>query len=156
MCCIPVFLIFIFVIACIITGIVLLCVNGVHDFSETEYTAETSVLIGIAIIVGVALIGNCYTWARILVNIIISPRRRVQMIASKVDSISGMETVIQVSHDALCTCRYMIYSKGAGTLMTENKWKNLNKRNSSSDESSFIKILYTCKDVSRTMVRVIQ
>ena len=100
MCCIPVFLIFIFVIACIIAGIVLLCVNGVHDFSETKYTAENSVLIGIAIIVGVALIGNCYTWARIIVNIIISPRRRVQMIANKVDSISGMETVIQVSHDA--------------------------------------------------------
>ena len=97
MCCIPVFLIFIFVMACIITGIILLCVNGVHDFSESEYTAENSVLIGIGIIVGVALIGNCYTWARILYSIIISPRRRIHNIASKVDSISGMETVIQVS-----------------------------------------------------------
>ena len=74
-------------------------------------------LIGIAIIVGVALIGNCYTWARILINIIISPRRRVQMIASKVDSISGMETVIQVSYHT--DGQVIVYSKGAATLMTE-------------------------------------
>ena len=118
MCCVPVFLIVLFVLGCAVTGITLLCIHAAREIREPEYadessalanksgahpdesgtlTVESGILIGIAIIIGVALIGNCYTWARMLVNIVISPRRRINMIANKIDSISGMETVIQVS-----------------------------------------------------------
>ena len=95
-CCIPVFLIVIFIIACAMTGVILLCLYGFH-ITEPEHTAESSVVVGIAIIIGLALLGNCYTWGRIIVNIVISPRRRIQKIANKITSLSGMEPVMQVS-----------------------------------------------------------
>ncbi len=75
--------------------------RGVHDFSRPTYTIENSVLIGIAIIIGITIIGNCYTWGRIIVNIIISPRRRIQKIANKINSLSGMEPVMQVTNEEI-------------------------------------------------------
>ena len=75
------------VILCIVAAGVLIAIFGLHSITDSRYTAVDSALIAIAVVVGVVLISNTYTWARMIVNLAVSPRRRVERIGSHMESL---------------------------------------------------------------------
>uniref|UniRef100_A0A4W3HSF9 Kinase D-interacting substrate 220b n=1 Tax=Callorhinchus milii TaxID=7868 RepID=A0A4W3HSF9_CALMI len=78
-CCVPSFVIFIFILGCFIAGIILLAIFKV----DKEHLTINAVLISIACIVGLAVILNCQTWWQVLDSVLHSQRKRVLQAASK-------------------------------------------------------------------------
>ena len=76
-------MIVIFIILCIGAAATLMVVFGIHSITDKNYTVVDSILIAIAVIVGVAFIANVYTWSQVIYSIALSPRRRVQRIGEK-------------------------------------------------------------------------
>ncbi|XP_069742342.1 kinase D-interacting substrate of 220 kDa-like isoform X1 [Narcine bancroftii] len=78
-CCIPSFVIFIFILGCFVAGVLLLAVFK----ADEEQLTVNAILISIVCIIGLALVLNCHTWWQVLDSVLHSQRKRVLLAASK-------------------------------------------------------------------------
>lgn len=84
-CCLPSFVIFLFILGCVIAGITLLAIFRV----DPEHLTVNAVLISIASIVGMALVLNCRTWWQVLDSLLNSQRKRLHNAASKLHKLKS-------------------------------------------------------------------
>nr|XP_044993551.1 kinase D-interacting substrate of 220 kDa isoform X3 [Jaculus jaculus] len=84
-CCLPSFLIFLFIFGCIIAGITLLAIFRV----DPKYMTVNAVLISIASVVGLAFVLNCRTWWQVLDSLLNSQRKRLHSAASKLHKLKS-------------------------------------------------------------------
>ncbi|KAK2501936.1 hypothetical protein MC885_009378 [Smutsia gigantea] len=84
-CCLPSFVIFLFVFGCIIAGITLLAIFRV----DPKHLTVNAVLISIASIVGLAVVLNCRTWWQVLDSLLNSQRKRLHNAASKLHKLKS-------------------------------------------------------------------
>ncbi|XP_042789668.1 kinase D-interacting substrate of 220 kDa isoform X7 [Panthera leo] len=84
-CCLPSFVIFLFIFGCIIAGITLLAIFRV----DPKHLTVNAVLISIASIVGLALVLNCRTWWQVLDSLLNSQRKRLHNAASKLHKLKS-------------------------------------------------------------------
>ncbi|XP_072354829.1 kinase D-interacting substrate of 220 kDa-like isoform X1 [Scyliorhinus torazame] len=78
-CCIPSFVIFIFIMVCFVAGVLLLAIFK----ADKEHLTVNAILISIACMIGLALVLNCHTWWQVLDSVLHSQRNRVLLAASK-------------------------------------------------------------------------
>ena len=76
-CCIPTFILVIVFVLCSVAITVLLSVYRPLPQLVTANTPVFSVIITLAIIIGLALIGNLYTWSRVFIALMRPQKRRV-------------------------------------------------------------------------------
>ncbi|RXM98814.1 Kinase D-interacting substrate of 220 kDa [Acipenser ruthenus] len=84
-CCVPSFVIFLFILGCLITGITLLAIFKVDEGNMTV----NAVLISMACAIGLALILNCRTWWQVLDSILNSQRKRLHSAANKMQKLKS-------------------------------------------------------------------
>ncbi|XP_058879598.1 kinase D-interacting substrate of 220 kDa B-like isoform X3 [Acipenser ruthenus] len=84
-CCVPSFVIFLFILGCLITGIILLAIFKVDERNMTV----NAVLISMACAIGLALILNCRTWWQVLDSILNSQRKRLHSAANKMQKLKS-------------------------------------------------------------------
>ncbi|KAM7079296.1 kinase D-interacting substrate of 220 kDa isoform 3-T4 [Molossus nigricans] len=84
-CCLPSFVIFLFVLGCVIAGVTLLAVFRV----DTKHLTVNAVLIAIASVVGLAFVLNCRTWWQVLGSLLSSQRKRLHSAANKLHKLKG-------------------------------------------------------------------
>ncbi|KAM9316061.1 kinase D-interacting substrate of 220 kDa [Gastrophryne carolinensis] len=78
-CCLPSFVIFIFIMTCIFSGVILLAIFKVDSKNMTV----NAILIAVACVVGLVLILNCLTWWQVMDSILNSQRKRLHGAASR-------------------------------------------------------------------------
>ncbi|XP_075057568.1 kinase D-interacting substrate of 220 kDa isoform X2 [Mixophyes fleayi] len=78
-CCLPSFVIFIFIMTCIFTGVILLAVFKV----DAKNMTVNAILIAVACVVGLVLVLNCLTWWQVMDSILNSQRKRLHSAASR-------------------------------------------------------------------------
>ncbi|XP_066532468.1 kinase D-interacting substrate of 220 kDa B isoform X2 [Hoplias malabaricus] len=84
-CCIPSFIIFIFILGCLITGMALLAVFRVDSQNQTV----NAVLVAMASVVGLALMLNCRTWWQVTDSVLNSQRKRLHGAANKMHKLKS-------------------------------------------------------------------
>ncbi|XP_028906678.1 kinase D-interacting substrate of 220 kDa isoform X2 [Ornithorhynchus anatinus] len=84
-CCLPSFVIFLFILGCAISGITLLAIFRV----DPKCLTVNAILISVASIVGLALVLNCRTWWQVLDSILNSQRKRLHSAASKLHKLKS-------------------------------------------------------------------
>uniref|UniRef100_A0A673V6F2 Kinase D interacting substrate 220 n=1 Tax=Suricata suricatta TaxID=37032 RepID=A0A673V6F2_SURSU len=84
-CCLPSFVIFLFLFGCIIAGIALLAIFRV----DPKHLTVNAVLISIACLVGLALVLNCRTWWQVLDSLLNSQRKRLHSAASRLHKLKS-------------------------------------------------------------------
>ncbi|XP_055481154.1 kinase D-interacting substrate of 220 kDa isoform X5 [Psammomys obesus] len=84
-CCLPSFIIFLFIVGCIISGITLLAIFRV----DPKHLTVNAILISIASIVGLAFVLNCRTWWQVLDSLLNSQRKRLHSAASKLHKLKS-------------------------------------------------------------------
>ncbi|KAJ8398213.1 hypothetical protein AAFF_G00430570 [Aldrovandia affinis] len=84
-CCVPSFVIFVFTLGCLITGLALLAVFKV----DRDNLTVNAVLIGMASAVGLALLLNCRTWWKVLDSVFNSQRKRLHGAANKMHKLKS-------------------------------------------------------------------
>nr|XP_014722264.2 kinase D-interacting substrate of 220 kDa isoform X7 [Equus asinus] len=84
-CCLPSFVIFLFIFGCIIAGITLLAIFRV----DPKHLTVNAVLISIASVVGLAFLLNCRTWWQVLDSLLNSQRKRLHNAASKLHKLKS-------------------------------------------------------------------
>ncbi|XP_052327193.1 kinase D-interacting substrate of 220 kDa B-like [Oncorhynchus keta] len=84
-CCVPSFVIFIFIMGCLITGMALLAVFKVDGANQTV----NAVLISMACAVGLALVLNCRTWWQVADSVLNSQRKRLHSAANKMHKLKS-------------------------------------------------------------------
>nr|XP_021517391.1 kinase D-interacting substrate of 220 kDa isoform X5 [Meriones unguiculatus] len=84
-CCLPSFIIFLFIVGCIIAGITLLAIFRV----DPKHLTVNAILISIASIVGLAFVLNCRTWWQVLDSLLNSQRKRLHSAASKLHKLKS-------------------------------------------------------------------
>ncbi|KAJ8383260.1 hypothetical protein AAFF_G00222730 [Aldrovandia affinis] len=84
-CCVPSFVIFAFILGCLITGMTLLAVFKVDGRNRTV----NAVLIAMASVVGLALVLNCRTWWQVLDSVLHSQRKRLHSAANKMHKLKS-------------------------------------------------------------------
>ncbi|XP_072540584.1 kinase D-interacting substrate of 220 kDa B isoform X4 [Salminus brasiliensis] len=84
-CCIPSFVIFIFILGCLITGMALLAVFKVDRENQTV----NAVLVAMASVVGLALLLNCRTWWQVTDSVLNSQRKRLHSAANKMHKLKS-------------------------------------------------------------------
>ncbi|XP_036904575.1 kinase D-interacting substrate of 220 kDa isoform X4 [Sturnira hondurensis] len=84
-CCLPSFVIFLFVLGCIIAGVTLLAIFRV----DPKHLTVNAVLISVASVVGLAFVLNCRTWWRVLDSLLNSQRKRLHSAASKLHKLKS-------------------------------------------------------------------
>ncbi|XP_013208976.1 kinase D-interacting substrate of 220 kDa isoform X8 [Microtus ochrogaster] len=84
-CCLPSFIIFLFIVGCIIAGITLLAIFRI----DPKHLTVNAVLISIASIVGLAFVLNCRTWWQVLDSLLNSQRKRLHSAASKLHKLKS-------------------------------------------------------------------
>ncbi|XP_034017620.1 kinase D-interacting substrate of 220 kDa B isoform X2 [Thalassophryne amazonica] len=84
-CCVPSFVIFTFMLSCLVTGMVLLAVFKV----DSENRTVNAVLIAIASMVGLALLLNCRTWWQVTDSVLKSQRKRLHSAANKMHKLKS-------------------------------------------------------------------
>ncbi|XP_021102935.1 kinase D-interacting substrate of 220 kDa isoform X5 [Heterocephalus glaber] len=84
-CCLPSFVIFLFLLGCIIAGITLLAVFRV----DPRHLTVNAVLVSIASVVGLALVLNCRTWWQVLDSLLNSQRKRLHHAASRLHKLKS-------------------------------------------------------------------
>ena len=77
-----------------IAGATLLATFGLPIVTDKRHTIIDSILIAIAVIIGLALLSNAYTWCRMLISIVVPSERCVQKIAANLESLK-MEGFMQ-------------------------------------------------------------
>ncbi|XP_062858384.1 kinase D-interacting substrate of 220 kDa B isoform X3 [Trichomycterus rosablanca] len=84
-CCIPSFVIFLFILGCLITGMALLAVFKVDSQNQTV----NAVLVAMASVVGLALVLNCRTWWQVTDSVLNSQRKRLHSAANKMNKLKS-------------------------------------------------------------------
>uniref|UniRef100_A0A2K6EIH3 Kinase D-interacting substrate of 220 kDa n=1 Tax=Propithecus coquereli TaxID=379532 RepID=A0A2K6EIH3_PROCO len=84
-CCLPSFVIFLFIIGCVIAGITLLTIFRV----DPKHLTVNAVLISIASVVGLAFVLNCRTWWQVLDSLLNSQRKRLHNAASRLHKLKS-------------------------------------------------------------------
>lgn len=84
-CCLPSFVIFLFVLGCVVAGVTLLAVFRV----DAKHLTVNAVLIAIAAVVGLALLLNCRTWWQVLDSLLNSQRKRLHSAASRLHKLKS-------------------------------------------------------------------
>ncbi|XP_075413250.1 kinase D-interacting substrate of 220 kDa isoform X1 [Tenrec ecaudatus] len=84
-CCLPSFVIFLFIFACIIAGITLLAIFRV----DAKHLTVNAVLIAITSVVGLAFVLNCRTWWQVLDSLLNSQRKRLHNAASRLHKLKS-------------------------------------------------------------------
>uniref|UniRef100_A0A8C7INV6 Kinase D-interacting substrate of 220 kDa n=1 Tax=Oncorhynchus kisutch TaxID=8019 RepID=A0A8C7INV6_ONCKI len=84
-CCVPSFVIFVFILGCLITGMALLAIFKVDVANQTV----NAVLISMASVVGLALVLNCRTWWQVADSVLNSQRKRLHSAANKMHKLKS-------------------------------------------------------------------
>ncbi|KAJ6654061.1 hypothetical protein lerEdw1_007487 [Lerista edwardsae] len=84
-CCLPSFVIFIFILSCIVAGITLLAIFNVDPANMTV----NAILISFLCVVGLAFLLNCRTWWRVMDSVLNSQRKRLHNAASKLHKLKS-------------------------------------------------------------------
>ncbi|XP_023418720.1 kinase D-interacting substrate of 220 kDa isoform X14 [Cavia porcellus] len=84
-CCLPSFIIFLFLLGCIVAGITLLAVFRV----DSRHLTVNAVLISMASVVGLAFVLNCRTWWQVLDSLLNSQRKRLHHAASRLHKLKS-------------------------------------------------------------------
>ncbi|XP_073905222.1 kinase D-interacting substrate of 220 kDa-like isoform X4 [Castor canadensis] len=84
-CCLPSFVIFLFIFGCIIAGITLLALFRV----DPKHLTVNAVLISVASMVGLAFVLNFRTWWQVLDSLLNSQRKRLHHAASKLHKLKS-------------------------------------------------------------------
>ncbi|XP_054826166.1 kinase D-interacting substrate of 220 kDa isoform X2 [Eublepharis macularius] len=84
-CCLPSFVIFLFILSCIAAGITLLAIFNVNPDNMTV----NAILISFVCVVGLAFILNCRTWWRVMDSVLNSQRKRLHSAASKLHKLKS-------------------------------------------------------------------
>ncbi|XP_025952935.1 kinase D-interacting substrate of 220 kDa isoform X2 [Dromaius novaehollandiae] len=84
-CCLPSFVIFLFILSCIVSGIALLAIFNVEPTNMTV----NAILISVACVVGLAFILNCRTWWQVMDSVLNSQRKRLHNAASKLHKLKS-------------------------------------------------------------------
>ncbi|XP_051501195.1 kinase D-interacting substrate of 220 kDa B isoform X1 [Myxocyprinus asiaticus] len=84
-CCIPSFVIFLFILACLIMGMTLLALFKVDGQNQTV----NAVLVSMASVVGLALLLNCRTWWQVTDSVLNSQRKRLHSAANKLHKLKS-------------------------------------------------------------------
>ncbi|XP_052441912.1 kinase D-interacting substrate of 220 kDa B isoform X4 [Carassius gibelio] len=84
-CCIPSFVIFLFILGCLLMGMALLAVFKVDGQNQTV----NAVLVSIASVVGLALLLNCRTWWQVTDSVLNSQRKRLHSAANKMHKLKS-------------------------------------------------------------------
>ncbi|CAL8315261.1 unnamed protein product [Merluccius merluccius] len=84
-CCIPSFVLFLFILGCVITGLVLLAVFRL----QRDHQTVNAVLVAMASVVGLALLLNCRTWWQVTDSVLHSQRKRLHSAANKMHKLKS-------------------------------------------------------------------
>ncbi|XP_073712184.1 kinase D-interacting substrate of 220 kDa B isoform X2 [Misgurnus anguillicaudatus] len=84
-CCIPSFVIFLFILGCLIIGMALLAFFKVDAQNQTV----NAVLVSMASVVGLALLVNCRTWWQVTDSVLNSQRKRLHSAANKMNKLKS-------------------------------------------------------------------
>ncbi|XP_018121413.1 kinase D-interacting substrate of 220 kDa isoform X4 [Xenopus laevis] len=84
-CCLPSFVIFIFIMLCIFAGVLLLAIFKVDPKNMTV----NSILIAVACVVGLVFVLNCRTWWQVMDSVLNSQRKRLHSAASKLHKLKS-------------------------------------------------------------------
>ncbi|XP_018119490.1 kinase D-interacting substrate of 220 kDa isoform X4 [Xenopus laevis] len=84
-CCLPSFVIFIFITLCIFSGVLLLAIFKVDPKNMTV----NSILIAVACVLGLVFVLNCRTWWQVMDSILNSQRKRLHSAASKLHKLKS-------------------------------------------------------------------
>ncbi|XP_070782226.1 kinase D-interacting substrate of 220 kDa B isoform X3 [Enoplosus armatus] len=84
-CCVPSFVVFVVVLACLLTGMALLAVFKVDGDNRTV----NAVLIAIGSVVGLALLLNCRTWWQVTDSVLNSQRKRLHSAANRMHKLKS-------------------------------------------------------------------
>ncbi|XP_028578326.1 kinase D-interacting substrate of 220 kDa isoform X6 [Podarcis muralis] len=84
-CCLPSFVIFLFILSCIVAGITLLAYFKVNP----ENMTVNAILISFLCVVGLGFILNCRTWWRVMDSVLNSQRKRLHSAASKLHKLKS-------------------------------------------------------------------
>uniref|UniRef100_A0A3P9M8U1 Kinase D-interacting substrate 220b n=1 Tax=Oryzias latipes TaxID=8090 RepID=A0A3P9M8U1_ORYLA len=84
-CCLPSFILFIFVLLCLVSGLALLAVFKVDRENQTV----NALLVGVGSVVGLAVLLNCKTWWRVTDSVLNSQRKRLHGAANKMHKLKS-------------------------------------------------------------------
>ncbi|KAI3364689.1 hypothetical protein L3Q82_011460 [Scortum barcoo] len=84
-CCVPSFIIFVLVLACLLSGMALLAVFKVDGENRTV----NAVLIALGSVVGLALLLNCRTWWQVTDSVLNSQRKRLHGAANRMHKLKS-------------------------------------------------------------------
>ncbi|KAM7368427.1 hypothetical protein PAMP_014649 [Pampus punctatissimus] len=84
-CCVPSFVLFVFVLVCLLTGMALLAMFKVDRDNRTV----NAVLIAIGSVVGLALLLNCRTWWQVTDSVLNSQRKRLHSAANRMHKLKS-------------------------------------------------------------------
>nr|XP_060643911.1 kinase D-interacting substrate of 220 kDa isoform X5 [Anolis sagrei ordinatus] len=84
-CCLPSFVIFLFILSCIVAGITLIAYFKVNP----ENMTVNAILISFVCVVGLGFILNCRTWWRVMDSVLNSQRKRLHSAASKLHKLKS-------------------------------------------------------------------
>ncbi|XP_026196930.1 kinase D-interacting substrate of 220 kDa B isoform X4 [Anabas testudineus] len=94
-CCIPSFILFVLVLACLVTGMALLAVFKV----DRENRTVNAVLIAISSVVGLALLLNCRTWWQVTDSVLNSQRKRLHSAANRMHKLKSEGFMKVLKHE---------------------------------------------------------
>ncbi|XP_030577938.1 kinase D-interacting substrate of 220 kDa B isoform X6 [Archocentrus centrarchus] len=94
-CCVPSFILFTLVLACLITGMALLAVFRV----DSENRTVNAVLIAIGSVVGLALLLNCKTWWQVTDSVLNSQRKRLHSAANRMHKLKSEGFMKVLKHE---------------------------------------------------------
>lgn len=84
-CCLPSFVIFLFILSCVVSAIALLAIFNVESANMTVNV----ILITVTCIVGLAFFLNCRTWWQVMDSVLNSQRKRLHNAASKLHKLKS-------------------------------------------------------------------
>uniref|UniRef100_A0A8C5U0X4 Kinase D interacting substrate 220 n=1 Tax=Malurus cyaneus samueli TaxID=2593467 RepID=A0A8C5U0X4_9PASS len=84
-CCLPSFVIFLFILSCVVSAIALLAIFNVESANMTVNV----ILITVTCVVGLAFFLNCRTWWQVMDSVLNSQRKRLHSAASKLHKLKS-------------------------------------------------------------------
>ncbi|XP_047430313.1 kinase D-interacting substrate of 220 kDa B [Mugil cephalus] len=84
-CCVPSFVLFVLVLACLVSGMALLAVFRVDSENQTV----KGVLVAVGSVVGLALVLNCRTWWQVTDSVLNSQRKRLHSAANRMHKLKS-------------------------------------------------------------------
>ncbi|KAL0964954.1 hypothetical protein UPYG_G00274860 [Umbra pygmaea] len=91
-CCVPSFVVFIFILGCLMTGMALLAIFKVDGANQPVNGANqtvNAVLVAMASVVGLALLLNCRTWWQVADSVLNSQRKRLHSAANRMHKLKS-------------------------------------------------------------------